>query len=495
MQTRNPFFSIVIPTRNRADTLKYTIKTILNQDFQDYEIIICNNNSVDDTEEIVKKFSDKRIKYLKSNIDLSMSDNWELAYTKVTGLYITYIADNEGFIDGALAFMYDLFRLNNYPDIIRLLKNTYLWPCIDSINPNTLNLYFLNEFEIYNSSDIIKEVLEGRKHIKYLPMIYNSFISNEKIRSFISKTGRLFHSAIPDVSTGFSFALMTDSYLSLSYGITCGAYSAKSNGHNFMIKKETDISKDFKKLIAASDINFHSNMPFVKSLTSSIVESYLKVQEALKSTKFDLDFKQVYINIIKEVVIYDDEELDETKAKILESSKFNSELHTFVIEFLEKNPLKIKPYSEIKTKKGFNKHAKVLSLDGKDFNLNNIEQVCKFMGKFYSYSLNDISFPMISKSNLNLIEKSSKIAIWGNGSFSKKLQDLLFQNREDIEICFIIDSFKEDKSNKIPILLPESTDFTDIDYLIIASSFLNDFKEKLISICSNRIKIFKYIIE
>ena len=118
MQTRNPFFSIVIPTRNRADTLKYTIKTILNQDFQDYEIIICNNNSVDDTKEVVKCFTDKRIKYLESSIDLSMTDNWELAYTKVTGLYVTYIADNEGFIDGALAFMYDLFRLNNYPDII-----------------------------------------------------------------------------------------------------------------------------------------------------------------------------------------------------------------------------------------------------------------------------------------------------------------------------------------------------------------------------------------
>jgi len=81
--SETPFFSIVIPTRNRADTLKYTIKTILNQDFQDYEIIICNNNSVDDTEEIVKQFLDKRIKYLKSNIDLSMSDNWELAILKL----------------------------------------------------------------------------------------------------------------------------------------------------------------------------------------------------------------------------------------------------------------------------------------------------------------------------------------------------------------------------------------------------------------------------
>ena len=148
--SETPFFSIVIPTRNRADTLKYTIKTILNQDFQDYEIIICNNNSVDDTEEIVKKFSDKRIKYLKSNIDLSMSDNWELAYSKVTGQYVTYLADNDGFINGSLSFMYKLLSLNNYPNIIRWEKNLYNWPCMDSVNKNTLYINLEKKFEIYD---------------------------------------------------------------------------------------------------------------------------------------------------------------------------------------------------------------------------------------------------------------------------------------------------------------------------------------------------------
>ena len=114
------------------------------------------------------------------------------------------------------------------------------------------------------------------------------------------------------------------------------------------------------------------------------------------------------------------------------------------------------------------------------------------MGSFYNYSLNIVAFPILSESNLNLIEKSSKIAIWGNGSFSKKLQELIFKNREDIEICFIIDSYKKDKSNKIPILLPKNLDFSNINYLIIASSFLNEFKDALLLLDIKEVKILKF---
>lgn len=489
--SETPFFSIVIPTRNRADTLKYTIKTILNQDFQDYEIIICNNNSVDDTEEIVKKFSDKRIKYLKSNIDLSMSDNWELAYSKVTGQYVTYLADNDGFINGSLSFMYKLLSLNNYPNIIRWEKNLYNWPCMDSVNKNTLYINLEKKFEIYDSNTIINEIIQGKRKFQDLPMIYNSFIKNNLINQFKLKTHRLFHSVSPDISTGFSFSMLEKNYLSLSYGITCGANSAKSNGYNCMRNKDNNISKDFKKLINTSKISFHSNIPFVKSTIAAIAESYLKVKEALKDNKLDLDLKQIYLKIIKEVIIFDEEELKETKTKIIEASKFDDELHNFINEFLKQNPLKLNPYVDINFEKGFKKNG-TLVLDGKNFNLTNIEEVCKFMGSFYNYSLNTVSFPIISESNLNLIEKSSKIVIWGSGSSSRKLQELLLQNKKDIEIYCIIDSFKEEKSNKIPILLPKNVNFSNVNYLIIASSFLNEFKETLLLLDIKEVKILKF---
>lgn len=489
--SETPFFSIVIPTRNRADTLKYTIKTILNQDFQDYEIIICNNNSVDDTEEIVKKFLDKRIKYLKSNIDLSMSDNWELAYSKVTGQYVTYLADNDGFINGSLSFMYKLLSLNNYPNIIRWEKNLYNWPCMDSVNKNTLYINLEKKFEIYDSNTIINEIIQGKRKFQDLPMIYNSFIKNNLINQFKLKTHRLFHSVSPDVATGFSFSMLEKNYLSLSYGITCGANSAKSNGYNCMRNKDNNISKDFKNLMNTSKINFHSNIPFVKSTIAAIVESFLKVKEALKYNKIDLDFKNIYLKIIKEVKIFDEEDLQETKTKIIEASKFNDKLHNFIIDYLEINPLKLNPYVDIKFENGFKKNG-ALVLDAKNFNISNIEEACKFMGSFYNYSLNTVSFPIISESNLNLIEKSSKIVIWGSGSSSRKLQELLLQNKKDIEIYCIIDSFKEEKSNKIPILLPKNVNFSNVNYLIIASSFLNEFKETLLLLDIKEVKILKF---
>jgi glycosyltransferase involved in cell wall biosynthesis len=493
MKNKQPFFSIVIPTRNRADTLKHSIQTILNQSFEDYEIIICNNNSIDNTEEIVRDFTDNRMKYIKSEIDLSMSDNWELAYTQVKGKYVTYMADNDGFIDGSLSFLYKLLKLYNYPNILRWEKNQYNWPCLDSINKNILRIKLNKKIHVCNSDSIIKEIIGGKRDYPSLPMIYTSFIKKTLIDSFKSETGRLFHSTSPDLSTGFSFAGIERNFLSLSYGITCGANSSKSNGHNCLRKKDNNISKDFKNLMDNSKIKFHPHIPYVKSFTAAVVESYLRIKNILESKNFDLlDIKQAYINIIKDVAIFDGEDLMETQNRIIESSKFNSELFNFVNTYLEKNPLKINIIKENKYEKGFDISNNTLTLKGEDFDLFNITDVCKFMGAFYNYSLEDLSFPDISLYNLNIIEDNAKIAIWGNGLHSKNFQELILKERKDLKIHCIIDSFKEDTKKEIPIFLPQNVEFFDIDYLIIASTFLNEIKETLLSVNLQKTRVLKY---
>ena len=63
-QTR---FSILIPTRNRHETLSFAIKTCLEQNFENYEIVVCDNNSSSETREVIEKLSNIRIKYIRSN--------------------------------------------------------------------------------------------------------------------------------------------------------------------------------------------------------------------------------------------------------------------------------------------------------------------------------------------------------------------------------------------------------------------------------------------
>ena len=492
MQNKQPFFSIVIPTRNRADTLEYTIKTILNQNFNDFEIIVCNNNSIDNTEELIKNIDDFRIKYIKSEIDLSMSDNWELAYTQTKGKYITYLADNDGFINGSLSFLHNLLELNNLPKIIRWNKNIYHWPSMDSINKNLLYIHLLKNLKIIETNKIIQEVLDEKRNYQILPMIYTSVIKRELVEMLIKKTGRIFHSVSPDLSTGFSFAILEKSYLSLSYGITCGSMSAKSNGFNCLTKSNS-IEKEFKKLSNDSLISFHKNIPFVRSYTAAVIESFLKTKEILDCNMFEINYEKIYGKIILESIILDNFDLKETNNKILKSSNFDLKLSQFVKNHLKENPLKINLYKDKKVNNGFNNNSGVLTLFGNDFNLSTIEDTCNFMSNFYGYSFDDISFPVIKSSTLDQIQRNGNIAIWGNGLLSKDLQQSIIINRSDINIVCIVDSFIEDKMSFPPTILPHNLNLKNIDYLIIASMFGEEISKLILKYKFNtNLQLFNY---
>ena len=95
-------FSVIIPCCNSASTIKETIKTVLNNDYQNYEIIICDNNSKDNTFDIVKDFDNKKIKYINSGKDLSMSENWEIGLTYLSGDYVFYLGADDGLMKIAL---------------------------------------------------------------------------------------------------------------------------------------------------------------------------------------------------------------------------------------------------------------------------------------------------------------------------------------------------------------------------------------------------------
>lgn len=57
--------SVVIPTHNRVDLLKRAIESVLNQSFNDFEIIVVSDGSTDGTDELMETFDDERVRYYK----------------------------------------------------------------------------------------------------------------------------------------------------------------------------------------------------------------------------------------------------------------------------------------------------------------------------------------------------------------------------------------------------------------------------------------------
>ena len=86
-----PLVSIIMNCYNGEKYLKESIKSILLQTYPNWELIFWNNKSTDNSEKIIKKFKDQRIKYYKSKKFLNLYESRNLAIKKSRGKYITFL--------------------------------------------------------------------------------------------------------------------------------------------------------------------------------------------------------------------------------------------------------------------------------------------------------------------------------------------------------------------------------------------------------------------
>ena len=63
-----PKVSVCVPTYNRAATLRGTIEAVLHQTYEDWELVICDDGSTDNTVEVVGDYQDKRIRYQRNDV-------------------------------------------------------------------------------------------------------------------------------------------------------------------------------------------------------------------------------------------------------------------------------------------------------------------------------------------------------------------------------------------------------------------------------------------
>jgi glycosyltransferase involved in cell wall biosynthesis len=98
-----PRVSICIPTYNTARYLPQAIESILAQDFTDYELVVCDNASTDETPAIVRRYNDSRIRYLRSEELTNQAGNFNRCLDAARGELVTLLHSDDYFLPGFLA--------------------------------------------------------------------------------------------------------------------------------------------------------------------------------------------------------------------------------------------------------------------------------------------------------------------------------------------------------------------------------------------------------
>jgi glycosyltransferase involved in cell wall biosynthesis len=100
-----PYFSVILPTYNRAHLLPKAIQSLVDQTFGDWELIIVDDGSTDDTKAVVEKFQDERIRYVyQENQERSAARNNGINQAK--GTFICFLDSDDYFLKDKLTNLY-----------------------------------------------------------------------------------------------------------------------------------------------------------------------------------------------------------------------------------------------------------------------------------------------------------------------------------------------------------------------------------------------------
>lgn len=117
MYAQTPFFSIIIPTFNRAQLLPVAIKSVINQIYTNWELLIIDDGSADQTESVIAQFRDQRIRYIyQTHQERSIARNRGIHEAK--GNYICFLDDDDYYLNNHLSTFFQELQKSNFPQTI-----------------------------------------------------------------------------------------------------------------------------------------------------------------------------------------------------------------------------------------------------------------------------------------------------------------------------------------------------------------------------------------
>lgn len=248
-----PLFTVIIPQKNRAEYLVHTLKTCMIQDYPNFEIIVSDDCSDDNSVDVVEKLMtiDSRIKLFAHKKHLGMRDNFEFALNQVRPGYVMALGGDDGLVPCCIWRMYEILSSTK--------KELLTWTLAHFGYPNKegeKNIFAVKRnknsgIKIINSKSFLNKIAKTFLYqIDECPMFYMKGVVStnlvDKVKSR-SKDNCFYNCPTPDGFSGIVLAGEVEDYAYTNEPLSIGGNTIKSQGANYRRtdKKSREESEQF----------------------------------------------------------------------------------------------------------------------------------------------------------------------------------------------------------------------------------------------------------
>ena len=240
MITKNyPKFSVIIPQKNRAEYIEYTLRTCMLQDYPNFDIIISDDCSDDNSVEVISKLAaiDNRIKFFAHKEHLGMHDNFEFALNQVKEGYVIALGGDDGLTPRCIWRMYEIFKETG-KELLTWEPSIFVYP-----EDETKNAVFCvkRNKKIYvksiKSEDFLNKMAQTFRYlVSENPMFYVKGCASMTIVNRVksrTKDHSFYYCPTPDGYSGIVLAGEVEEYAFTNEPLSIVGTSPKSQGSNY----------------------------------------------------------------------------------------------------------------------------------------------------------------------------------------------------------------------------------------------------------------------
>lgn len=276
-----PLFSLVIPVRDRANMVRYAIQSALNQTFDDYEIVISDNCSSDNTPDVIKGFKSSKVRYFRTDERLPVHENYEFVFSKARGEWIICMTSRFVIWRRALEKIADVITKHRtelvYWPFALYYTNTWFEPQ----RRNKMVLYhpYTARVAECRCDDALNMMFNLSFHDFDVPLAGYTAYHRDLLKAVKQKIGRIFLEFTPERSSCAAALALTEKFHKIDMPLMLSGICSESCGASYCFGGKEEYQKFMQEHNGFEHIKY-APLKF-PTATNYFADAFLKIKALL----------------------------------------------------------------------------------------------------------------------------------------------------------------------------------------------------------------------